>query len=207
MNKLIGFGVAVALCMAAAGFGAYMAVRQQPAAAAASLSADSGRAAPLTPAPRPAGVTAGDAAAGGSARVPAVPATSSREPLAQMPRAAKPAPPAPAASDAVSGGATPAPPASQALSSGRSVNAGVPPAADTTQTPVPEPVAPEQPRPASESLRRTGGLGRLGDRPADRVHHLQRSREDRGSRGGEGDAGGPRRVGDRHPSGARVSAR
>jgi hypothetical protein len=32
MNKLAGFGVAVALCMAAAGFGAYLALRPQPAA-------------------------------------------------------------------------------------------------------------------------------------------------------------------------------
>ena len=32
MNKLVGFGVAVALCMAAAGFGAYLALRPQPAA-------------------------------------------------------------------------------------------------------------------------------------------------------------------------------
>ena len=37
MNKIVGFGVAIALCMAAAGFGAYMALRPQQAAVPADV--------------------------------------------------------------------------------------------------------------------------------------------------------------------------
>ena len=40
MNKIIGFGVAVVLCMAAAGFGAYLAFRPQPAAVPAAAVAE-----------------------------------------------------------------------------------------------------------------------------------------------------------------------
>ena len=40
MNKVIGFGVAVVLCMAAAGFGAYMALRPQPVAVPAAAVAE-----------------------------------------------------------------------------------------------------------------------------------------------------------------------
>ena len=37
MNKLLGYGVAVVLCMAAAGFGAYMALKPQAAAVPAQV--------------------------------------------------------------------------------------------------------------------------------------------------------------------------
>ena len=42
MNKIVGFGVAIALCMAAAGFGAYLALRPQTAPIPAAAAGEAG---------------------------------------------------------------------------------------------------------------------------------------------------------------------
>ena len=46
MNKIVGFGVAIALCMAAAGFGAYLALRPQASAVPAPVTTSTEVAAP-----------------------------------------------------------------------------------------------------------------------------------------------------------------
>jgi hypothetical protein len=42
MNKIVGFGVAVVLCMTAAGFGAYLALRPQPASVPVAAAGENG---------------------------------------------------------------------------------------------------------------------------------------------------------------------
>ena len=141
MNKIVGFGVAIALCMAAAGFGAYMALRPEPAAlpsAAAGEAGSPGEQAVAAPAP-------------GSAQAPEMAATSAAEAVRAQPAA----PPRTAASTAPArsanaGGTVVAPPASQATAEvqrpAEVVSAGAPP----ETVPVPplvEPVVPQEPPP------------------------------------------------------------
>ncbi|MFO7695200.1 MAG: hypothetical protein R6V57_19105 [Vicinamibacterales bacterium] len=77
MNKIIGFGVAVVLCMAAAGFGAYLALRQEQATVPAALA------------------FAGPVETGNPAEVPAAPAAEAVKPQPDpAPRATTPAAPA-----------------------------------------------------------------------------------------------------------------
>ena len=161
MNKFIAFGVAVLLCVAAAGFGAYLALRP-PAASVSALPA--------------AGATAEPAQAGAGAQTPPVTTTENVVSDTVLPATPAPVPnAAPAVSDAPAmpaskpsrspssastpagaraGAAAAAPPASQTAGwtgvdktwpSGNA-NAGTPTAAaPVTLPPVPEPVAPPPP--------------------------------------------------------------
>jgi len=151
MNKLIGFGVAVALCMAAAGFGAYMALRQTPAVASAPAAGETAGATVQTP-------TTIDTAAsptGGSTQASAAsPAADRPSAAAQKPR---PAAPKPTSGGAVSGGAAPVAPASQVPASGGGMAPVAAPVADPVPPPlqVPvaqEPVVPEPPAPPQKVL-------------------------------------------------------
>ena len=155
MNKLVGFGVAVALCMAAAGFGAYLALRPQPAALPASAAGDAGVPAAQVAVGAAEAAKPAEAQASGSVQAPAAPAetTSSGEPVAQTPKAvqtarpSKPVPPAAPPAGAVSGATVPATPALVNAVPRGDASAGAPPVADPVQPPVAEPVAPEPPPP------------------------------------------------------------
>jgi hypothetical protein len=130
MNKLLGFAVAVLLCMAAAGFGAYLALRQEPAGAAAVAPGPALSQAPV--------VTQPTAAPPEPAPVPA------RAPAAK--RSAPPASQVPAGGS-ISGGTVAVPPASENPAAA-GAPASVPPAApEPVQAPVQEPVIPEPPAP------------------------------------------------------------
>jgi len=50
MNKIVGFGLAVVLCMTAAGFGAYLALRPRSAAVPAAAAGEAGNPAAQAPA-------------------------------------------------------------------------------------------------------------------------------------------------------------
>ena len=152
MNKLIGFGVAVVLCMTAAGFGAYLALRPQTAVVPASAAAGDA-AGPAAQAATGATGVADPAevrpSAGAEDSVaPAAPAVESRRPQAVRPP--NPAPPAAPAVGTVSGAPVAAPPASENAAAGATVIA--PPAAEPVQTPVAEPVAPQPPQKVFEEL-------------------------------------------------------
>ena len=152
MNKLIGFGVAVVLCMTAAGFGAYLALRPQTAVVPASAAAGdaAGPAAQAatgaTGAADPAEVR--PSAGAEDSVAPAAPAAESRRPQAVRPP--NPAPSAAPAVGTVSGAPVAAPPASENAAAGATVIA--PPAAEPVQTPVAEPVAPQPPQKVFEEL-------------------------------------------------------
>jgi hypothetical protein len=143
MNKTIGFGVAVALCMAAAGFGAYLALRQQPAAVPQSVVSEAG--VPATQSPTGVAVpsAAGEAPAAAD-KAPAVP--SGATPAPRDSRERKPAAPA-RTGEAVSGGVSSAPPASEVPTGAGTAVAAAPPVADPFPPPVAEPVAQEPPPP------------------------------------------------------------
>ena len=152
MNKLIGFGVAVVLCMTAAGFGAYLALRPQTAVVPASAAAGdaAGPAAQAatgaTGAADPAEVR--PSAGAEDSVAPAAPAAESRRPQAVRPP--NPARSAAPAVGTVSGAPMAAPPASENAAAGATVIA--PPAAEPVQTPVAEPVAPQPPQKVFEEL-------------------------------------------------------
>ena len=134
MNKIVGFGVAIALCMAAAGFGAYMALRPQQAA---------------VPAPM---ATSTEAAAPGLASAPETVVPRETE-AARTPSAApsKPTSTAAQASGVNAGGTVATPPASQTAAAAErpaeAVNAAVLPETAPVPPPVPEPVVPQEPPP------------------------------------------------------------
>jgi hypothetical protein len=149
MNKLVGFGIAVALCMAAAGFGAYMALRPESAvvpvtgAAETGVSAAQETAASATRQATPAEAPVSDGA-------PTTPTASAQPAESSTPRAAKPGrstPPADPSSRPVSGAAVSAAPASEVPAAAVSVNPGAPPAVEPVQPAVQEPVAPQPPPP------------------------------------------------------------
>jgi len=146
MNKFVGFGVAVLLCMAAAGFGAYFALRQQAAAVPFAESGDVGVPAPQAtseaaslasppPAPAPVAAQRQDTAAA-SAPV-------SERPKPAVAKPAKPSPSPVPAADSVSGGAAAAPPASESVVTPPGAAAVPPPAVEPSQPPVIEPPGPE----------------------------------------------------------------
>jgi len=155
MNKLVAFGVAVVLCMAAAGFGAYLALRPQPAAVTAAAIGEAGvpgsqtvadAAARSNPADTPAPVSTPTQAA----PAPETPSASAPD-LPKAAQTARPSTPAPSR-NAVSGAATVAPPASENAAGGGTVGAGAPPVADPLQLPVTEPVAPPPPPPPQKVI-------------------------------------------------------
>ena len=129
MNKVIGFGVAVVLCMAAAGFGAYLALRPQPAAAPAAA---------VTEAANQAEQTAASAVAPVAEAVAPLPDA--------VPRATPQAAPARRGNAGV---ATTAPPASQdvqvAVKPVETVSAAAVPETIPVPPPVIEQVAPQEP--------------------------------------------------------------
>jgi len=144
MNKLIGFGIAVALCMAAAGFGAYMALRQTPAAASMPVAGGGAGATLQTPADTTASAAASHAATPASTRTSAPSAAAVQDPAApQKPRPTLPAPSKQAAGGSVSGGVSAAPPASQAQPSGGVAAPVASAAGDPVPPPVQEPVVQE----------------------------------------------------------------
>jgi hypothetical protein len=145
MNKLIGFVVAVLLCMGAAGFGAYLALRQQPAGASAVESqpatAPTTEAQTATAAPAANGVPA----AAQAAQAPAEEGTAAVKPPAAKP-AKPPVSPSPA-SRSVSGGIATAPPASDNPPVPAGVTAAPPVDSEPPQQAVAEPPAPVPPPP------------------------------------------------------------
>jgi len=156
MNKLIAFGVAVLLCVAAAGFGAYVAMRPRPESAVAvpgtvSVPADTTRAG--TPQATPVAAGQNVVAEPVAAPVPARPETG--QPAAKAePSQARRAAAARAGSGAVAGAATAAPPAldvpAATAGTDRPVQAGgvadtTPPPAAPVPPPVPEPPSPPPP--------------------------------------------------------------
>ena len=152
MNKLIGFGVAVVLCMTAAGFGAYLALRPQTAVVPASAAAGDAAGPAAQAATGAAGVAdpaeVRPSAGAEDSVAPAAPAAESRRPQAVRPP--NPAPSAAPAVGTVSGAPVAAPPASENAAAGATVIA--PPAAEPVQTPVAEPVAPQPPQKVFEEL-------------------------------------------------------
>lgn len=130
MNKLLGFAVAVLLCMAAAGFGAYLALRQEPAGAAAVAPAPALSQAPVVTQP----AAAPPAPAPVPARAPA--AKPSAPPRSQS-----------TSSGSVSGGIPAATPASDLPPASGAGAAVPPPVPEPVQPPVQEPVVPEPPAP------------------------------------------------------------
>lgn len=154
MNKIVGFGVAVVLCMAAAGFGAYLALRPQPAAVPAAAAGEAGNQA-----------TAGTAAVTRPAETQAPSSTPAVAAAAQtaveapkVAQAARPAPSARPADRAVAGRTTAVPQASENASAaekpaaGGSVSAGAPPEAVPVTPPVAEPVVPQEPPPPQKTF-------------------------------------------------------
>ena len=144
MNKLVAFGVAVALCMAAAGFGAYLALRPQPAAVPVAAIGEAG--VPAAQAAANAAAVSNPAATPAPVSTPAEAAPAPQLPkAAQTARLSKPAPAAAPAGGSVSGVPAQAPPASENAAGGGTIGAGAPPVADAVQLPVTEPVAPPPP--------------------------------------------------------------
>ncbi|MGE5199910.1 MAG: hypothetical protein ACM3H9_09740 [Rhodospirillaceae bacterium] len=138
MNKLVGFGVAVALCMAAAGFGAYLALRPQQAAVPAA--AEESAKAPVPPAS-----VAADATAPAEAQASAEPVAERPKPPAA--KAVASSAPKASAGAAVAGGEARVPPASQTIGVGGGATAVAPPVSEPIQLPVAELAAPEPPPP------------------------------------------------------------
>ena len=155
MNKILGFGVAVALCMAAAGFGAYLALRPQPAAVPVAATGEAGVPGPQAAANAAARSNPADTPAPVSTPTQAAPApetpSASAPDLPKAAQTARPSTPAPSR-NAVSGAATVAPPASENAAGGGTVGAGASPVADPVQLPVTEPVAPPPPQKVIEEL-------------------------------------------------------
>lgn len=153
MNRLAGFGIAVVLCMAAAGFGAYMALRPQPGAVPVSATGEAGASTAQAPAGQ----------AGLSAPAVPVPPDATPAPSASVapaavksPRPAAAAPPKTAPSEtqrggADTGGAAIVPPASQnpvaAETAPQGGSAGSPPAVVAVPPAASEPVIPQPPPP------------------------------------------------------------
>jgi hypothetical protein len=152
MNKLLGFGIAVLLCMAAAGFGAYLALRPQTAAAVAEPAADA------TSVPQSASVAAGapePAPAAAQAAISETPVSSTPAPeRAKLPAAKPSAPPRSqsTSSGTVSGGIATAPPASDLPAAGGAAVVIPPPVPEPVQVPVQEPVVPGPPAPPQKVL-------------------------------------------------------
>ena len=156
MNKLAGFGVAVALCMAAAGFGAYLALRPQTAVLPASAALETGvpqarTAASAADAASPAEVRAdggvqpaGSPAASAASKAPA---TTPPPRAAQAPKTPRPAPPAESAVGTVSGAGAATPPASENPAARGDASGSAPPVADPVPPPAAAPVVPEPPPP------------------------------------------------------------
>jgi hypothetical protein len=141
MNKIIGLGAAVVLCMAAAGFGAYLALRPQPVAVPAAAVAE-----PANHAAQPA---ASAVEASTPAETPGAPVAGAVAPQPVLaPRTTTPA--APARRDNA-GVATAAPPASQEVPVAEKPVEAVSAAAPTETVPVPPPVieqvVPQEPPP------------------------------------------------------------
>jgi hypothetical protein len=153
INKLVAFGVAVVLCMAAAGFGAYLALRPQPAAVPVAAIGEAGVPA-AQPAASPANaIAASEALAARGAQAAEAPtATPGAGQKPQIAKSAKPAPAATPAGGSVSGVPAQAPPASENPAGGGTEGAGAPPVADPVQLPVTEPVAPPPPQKVIEEL-------------------------------------------------------
>ena len=150
MNKLLGFGIAVLLCMAAAGFGAYLALRQQTTVAApaaepaAAVAQATGAATASTAAPEQ------DTTSQPAAEQPAPAATAVERPKSP---AAKPLTPPLSQSQkagSVSGGAATPPPALDIPPVGNPV--AVAPVPEPVQPPVQEPVTPQPPPPPQKVL-------------------------------------------------------
>ena len=153
MNKLAGFGVAVALCMVAAGFGAYLALRPQPAALPASGAGGAGAPTAQTTEIQAEVTNPAEASVPGGAQASAAPAAPAAErPKAKASKPSKPAAEAAPSESAVSGGAVTAPPASESPVAGSSVGGGAPPVADPVPPPVAEPAAPQPPPPPQRTF-------------------------------------------------------
>jgi hypothetical protein len=152
MNKIVGFGVAIALCMAAAGFGAYMALRQEPAAVPSAAAVGSGIPGEQAAAGADGLPISANATAPGSAQRPDPAAASATEAVGTQ--SAVPA--RATTSTATAGGANAgntavAPPASQTATTAERpaevVSAGAPPETVAVPPPVIEPVVPQEPPP------------------------------------------------------------
>jgi hypothetical protein len=152
MNKFVGFAAAVLLCMFAAGFGAYLALRQETAVARVAESGTVGVPAAQAPSgspspansPAPAPVAAQDAA---------VPAASVAESLrTKVLEPAKPSPSPIPAADSVSGGVAAIPPASANVVTAPGAATVPPAAAEPSQPPVAEPPTPAPPAPPQKVL-------------------------------------------------------
>jgi hypothetical protein len=161
MNRILGFGVAVVLCMAAAGIGAYLALRPQSATVPVVVVGDGGNRA-VQAATGAAGVGSAAAAAGPASASPAsatsVPPTAEASKLTQVAKPSRPAPSAKPAGGAVAGGTAAAPPASvnetaaDRAVAGGNPSAGAPPDSVPAPLPIPEPVAPQPPPPPQKVL-------------------------------------------------------
>ena len=152
MNRIVGFGVAIALCMAAAGFGAYLALRPQTAALPAAATGDAG----IPPAQAVAGpdglAISAQAKAPGATQAPGTadaPASEAVKPRPAMP--SRPASSSAAAGGANAGRTAVAPPASQTVAAGERpaevAGAGAPPETVPVPPPAIEPVVPQEPPP------------------------------------------------------------
>jgi hypothetical protein len=153
MNKLLGFGIAVLLCMAAAGFGAYLALRQQttvaaPAAEPASVVASA-------PQSQPASSAAPEQVQMPAPIQPAQEAAALAAPVVERPKSPAPKPVTPPLSQSqkagnVSGGAATPPPALDMPPAGNP--AAVVPVPEPAQPPVQEPITPQPPPPPQKVL-------------------------------------------------------
>ena len=141
MNKVIGFGAAVVLCMAAAGFGAYLALRPQPVAVPAAAVADA-----ANQAAEPA---ANAVEASKPAETPGAPVAGAAAP--QSVPAPRDTPPATPARRGNAGVMATAPPASQGIPVAEkpveAVSATAPPETIPVPPPVIEQVVPQEPPP------------------------------------------------------------
>jgi hypothetical protein len=157
MNKFLGFGVAVVLCMAAAGFGAYLALRPEPATVPAAVVDASGSPAAQAPAAAVAAASPVQASAPASAVSPAPVPVTPDAPGTQPGRSARPASASAPKTGSVAGGASTVPPASAGAASadgaatGGNVSAGAPPDAAPVPPPVSDPVAPQPPPPPQKT--------------------------------------------------------
>jgi hypothetical protein len=157
MNKIVGFGLAVVLCMTAAGFGAYLALRPQSAAVPAAAASEAGSPAAQAPADMTAAGGPVGAVVTGSAQASTAPAASA----AESPKSESAAPPKASTSAKPSGrtnagGAAATPPASQNAAvverPAEAVNAGAPPEVVPVTPPVAEPVVPQEPPPPQKTF-------------------------------------------------------
>ena len=150
MNRLLGFGIAVLLCMAAAGFGAYLALRQQttvaaPAAEPAAVVAQAtGAATASTAAPEQ------DTTPKAAAEQPAPAATAVERPKSPAPKPITPPLSQSQKAGSISGGAATPPPALDIPPAGNPV--AVAPVPEPVQQPVQEPITPQPPPPPQKVL-------------------------------------------------------